>query len=170
MLENIAYGIKLAMFVASLLKDPEESIVKVIDDFKNEDNANVSELKESLCKKLECENINIVPGEECVSIEFSGIQKPLDIFTINIVEYVYKLLDKTKLIISMFAPDINIEEVLKQLSVTHNKIENNAIIEFPIKGATVALEVKYNPEEKIASIEIPVKSEKVLSKLKDMRN
>lgn len=169
MIENISSSIKLAMFFAKILKDPEQAIIGAIDDFKNEDNANVSELKASLCKKLECENINIVPGDECVYIEFSGIQKPLDIFTINIVGYVYKILDKTKLLISMFAPDINIEEVLKELSVTYNEIENNVLIEFPIKGDIVALEVKYISEEHIASIEIPIKSDKVLEKLKEMQ-
>ena len=169
MIENIASGIKLAMFVGKVLKDPEQAIVDVIDDFKNEDNANVSELKEALCKKLECENINIVPGDTCVSLEFIGTKEPLDIFAINLVGYVYKLLDKIKLLISMFAPDIDIEEILKGLSVTHNEIDNTVLIEFPAKGDIVALEVKYNIEEKTASIEIPIKSERVLNKLKEMK-
>ena len=168
--KSLTLGIKIAMFIGKLIKDPEQAAIDAIDDFRNEDNANIADIKLSLCKKLECDNINIVPGEECVSVEFVGIEKPLDEFAIYLVGYVYKLLDKTKLLISMFAPDINIEEILKELSVTYNEIENNVLIEFPIKGDMVSLEVKYNPEEKIASIEIPVKSEKVLSKLKDMRN
>ena len=166
--KSLTLGIKIAMFIGKLIKDPEQAAIDAIDDFRNEDNANIADIKLSLCKKLECDNINIVPGEECVSVEFVGIEKPLDEFAIYLVGYVYKLLDKTKLLISMFVPDINIEEVLKGLSVTHNEVDNSALIEFPVKGDIISLEVKYDLEENIASIEIPIKSDKILEKLKEM--
>ena len=168
--ENIASGLKLAMFIASIIKNPEEAMLKVIDDFSDTENSELSELKASLCKKIECDSINIVAGEECVSVEFSGIRKPLDVFAIDLVGYVYNLLDKVKMFIDPFLPEgVSINKTLNNLSVVHNEITNNVMIKFPVKEDTLSLEVKYGPEEKIASIEIPIKSEKVLNKLKDMK-
>lgn len=171
MLENLADGLKIAMFLGSIMRDPENAVLKIIDDFSESNNSEISELKESICTKIECEDIRIVPCESSITVEFVGIQKPLDIFVVNVVSIVYKLLDKMKMIISPFLHEgVNIDETLKGLSIIHNEVNNTTSIEIPRGETIMSLEVKYEEEEKIASIEIPIKSEKILSKLKDMKN
>lgn len=168
--QNIASGLKLSIWLARVLANPEEEIIRMLNDFSNEDNSEISELKTSLCKKLECDNINIIPDESSIIIEFQGIKKPLDVFAVNLVGYTYNLLDKVKMFINPFLPEgININEILNNLSVTHNEITNTCLIEFPTNEDIISLEVKYEPETNTASIEIPIHSEKVLEKLKDMR-
>lgn len=168
-LENMASGIKLAIFLARVLKNPEEEAIKVIEEFSDTSNSEISELKTSICTKLECDNINIAPGEDCITIEFIGIKKPIDVFAVNIVGFVYKLLDKMKMFISVLIPNVDIEYTLNNLSVTHDEIDNTVIIVFPGKEGVVSLDVKYIPEDNMASIEIPIHSEKVLAKLKEMK-
>lgn len=170
-LAEISEGIKLALFLAGIIRNPEEALLKAIDDFRHTDNTEITEIKESLCKKLECDDINIVPAETSISIEFVGIQNSLDVFAVNIVGFVYKLLDKMKMFIYPFLPEgVDINNTLNNMSVIHNEISNNVTIEFPGRNSMVSLEVKYEVARSIASIEIPIKSEKILSKLRDMRS
>lgn len=169
-LENIVGGLKLAMVLASVFKNPEEAILKAIEDFRNTDNSEMTKIKESLCKKLECDDINIKPGETSIFIEFQGIEKPLDVFAINLVGFAYKLIKKMNMFITPFLPSgIDINNILKQLSVTNNETTNIVTIEFPGRTGMITLEMYYVSEREIASIEIPFKSERVLNKLKEMQ-
>lgn len=168
-IENIASGVKLAIFIARVLKNPEEEAIKIIEEFSDTSNTEISELKSSICKKIECNNINIAPGEDCIIVEFIGIKHPINEFVVNIVGYGYTLIEKMKIFITPFLPGIDIDNNLKQLSVTNNEINNTVTIEFPGREDMILLEANYDPEREAAIINIPIDSEKLLLKLREMQ-
>ena len=170
MIDNWINGVRLAKFMFSLITDPEGAIIKIIDDANNAESDDISEIKEALCRKVNCDDILIEPRDDRLTLKFIGMKDSMDVFAINIAGFIYKLLDKVKPIVSLMVPKEEIEKIVNGLSVINNEVDNTTFIEVPYKEATLSLEVKSIPEDDTAVIEIPIESERILMKLRDMKN
>lgn len=169
-ISDIGSGLKLAKFIYSLLTDTEGAIIKVIDDINNTDSDEISEIKTALCKKVNCTDMLIEPGEHGLTLNFIGMKDPIDVFAINIAGFIYKLIDKVKPIVALMVPKEEIEKIMTGLTVIHNETKNTTFIELPHKDNILSLEVKSIPEDNSATIEIPIESERILEKLREMNN
>ena len=168
-ISSISEGIRIAMLVVSFLRDPEEALIRIVDDFKNADSGDTSAIKEGICKKIKCENITIEPDDSSININFIGTEEPIDIFAVTITSFVLGIATKISPIITIMLPDIEFEKSLSGISVFNNEINNTTFIEIPRKDNTLKLYVESNPDSKTATINIPIESEKVLSKLREMK-
>ena len=164
-LENIAGGVKLAFFIAKAYANLEAAMLDLIEDFECESTEQVSILKSGVCKNIECSDITLEPQDTGILISFVGLNKSIDKFAIDLTEFAYKIMSK----VAPFIPGTDFENALNGLCVIHNEIDNSTFIEFPGREGTVSLEVTYNTEGDIGSIEIPISSERVLEKLKEMK-
>jgi len=170
-MSSIASSLKMAMLLAEAIRNPEDALIKVIDDFSEADNSEVSEIKEGLCKKMECDDMNIVPGDSIISLKFTGVEEPIDDFAVKIAGFVYNLLCKLRPVVSIALPkDVDIDNILHGLSVVNDETKNATFIEIPYKEKMLSLEVKSDIEEKTASIEIPIENERILEKLREIKN
>lgn len=165
---DILGGLKMAMLAISVLKDPENTLVKIIDDFKSADSTDISDIKSGICKKVKCEDILLEPTDAGANVKFIAIQEPIDVFVISITSFIFSIANKIEPFAAILMPGADIRKTLKGISVVRNDIENTTSIEIPRGEDIVRLEVNYDPEEKTASIFIPIESEKVLAKLKEM--
>ena len=168
-LSSITESIRIALLVVSFLRNPEESLIKILDDFKNADSNDTSAIKEGICKKINCDNITIEPDDSSINLNFIGTEEPIDTFTLNITSFVLGIATKISPIVSIMLPDIEFEKTLKDISIIHNEIDSTTFIEIPRKDGSLKLHITSNPEEKVATIKIPIESEKVLEKLKEMK-
>ena len=168
-ISNLGSGLKLAKFIFSLLTDPEGAVIKVIDDINNTDSDDISEIKTALCTKVNCSDMLIEPNENGITLKFNGMQDSIDVFAVNIASFIYKLLNKVKPIISLMVPKEEIEKIMNGLTVINDENNNTTFIELPHKDKVLSLEVKSIPEEDTAMIEIPIESERILEKLKEMK-
>ena len=166
---DIGSGLKLAKFIYSLLTDPEGAVIKIIDDINTTDSDDISEIKVAVCKKVNCSDMLIEPKEDGITLKFIGMKDSIDIFAVNIASFIYKLIDKIKPIVSLMIPKEEIEKIMNGLTVINDETNNTTFIELPYKDKVLSLEVK-NAEDNIAMIEIPIESERILSKLKEMKN
>lgn len=167
-MSDIFGGLKLAMLVFSIIKDPENALVKIIDDFRSADSDDISNIKSGICKKVKCEDILLEPTDTGVDVKFINIQEPIDVFAVSITSFIFNIATKIEPFAVIIMPDVDIKEMLKRISVVRNDVLNTTSIEIPRGEDIVRLDVNYDPEEKTASIFIPIKSEKVLAKLKEM--
>ena len=168
-ISDIGSGMKLAKIVFSLLTDPEAAIIKIIDDVNNTDSDELSEIKSALSKKVNCTDILIEPKEDGLTLKFIDMKDSVDVFAVNIAGFIYKLVDKVKPIASIVINKEDIEKILSGLSVINNEVDDTTFIEVPYKEGILSLEVKIT-EDNIAMIEIPIESERILAKLKEMKN
>ena len=168
-ISDIGSGLKLAKFIFSLLTDTEGAIIKVIDDINSTDSAEISEIKKALCKKVNCSDMLIEPNESGITLRFIGMKEPVDVFAINIASFIYKLIDKIKHIVSLMVPKEEIDKIMNGLTVIHDETKNTTFIEIPHEYKVLSLEVKSIPEDNTATIEIPIESERILEKLKEMK-
>lgn len=166
---DIGSGIKLAKFVFSILTDPEAAVIKIIDDINSTDSEELSDIKIALCKKANCTDMLIETKEDGLTLKFIDMKEPVDIFAINIASFIYKLLDKIKPVVTIMVPKEDIEKIMNGLTVINDETENVTCIEVPYKEGTLSLEVKIT-EDNIAMIEIPIQSERILEKLREMKN
>lgn len=168
-ISDIGSGLKIAKFIYSLLTDTEGAIIKVIDDINTTDSADISEIKVALCKKVNCTDMLIEPKEDGLTLNFIGMKDPIDVFAINIASFIYKLVDKIKPIVSLMVPKEEIDNIMKGLTVIHDETKNITFIEIPHEDKVLSLEVKSIPEDNTATIDIPIESERILEKLREMR-
>lgn len=168
-ISDIGSGLKLAKFIYSLLTDPEGAVIKVIDDINSTDSEDISEIKEGLCKKVNCSDMLIEPKVDGLTLKFIGMKEPVDAFAINIASFIYKLVDKVRPILSLMVSKEDIEKTMSGLTVIHDKTKNTTFIEIPHEDKVLSLEVKGIPEDDIATIDIPIESERILAKLREMK-
>ena len=168
-ISDIGSSIKLAKFIFSLLTDTEGAIIKVIEDINTTDSEEISEIKVALCRKVNCSDMLIEPKEDGLILKFIGMEDSVDVFAVNVVGFIYKLVDKVKPIVALMMPKEEIEKILSTLSVINNEIDNTTFIEVPYKEGIISLEVKSILEDNTATIEIPIESERILAKLKEMK-
>ena len=168
-LSSITEGIRIALLVASFLRNPEESLIKILDDFKNADSNDTSAIREGICKKINCSDITLEPTDTGININFTGTEEPVDDFAVTITSFVLGIATKISPIVSIMIPDIEFEKILKDIYIMHNEIDSTTFIEIPRKDDSLKLHVTSNPKDKTATIKIPIKSEKVLEKLKEMK-
>ena len=169
-LTDIGSGLKLAKLLFGLITDPEGAVIKIIDDIDSADINEISDVKLALSKKVNCSDILIEPGEQSLTLKFIGMEDPVDVFAINITGFIYKLIDKIKPIATLMIPKEDIEKIMHGLTVINNETDDNTFIELPYKEGILSLEVKSIPEDNTASIKIPIQSERILEKLKEMKN
>ena len=169
-LADLSNGLKLAKFIYSLLTDTEGAIIKVIDDLNDTDSEEISEIKVAVCKKVNCIDMLIEPNENGLTLKFIGMKDSIDVFAINIASFIYKLTDKIKPIVSLMVPKEEIDNIMNGLTVIHDETKNTTFIEVPHKENILSLEVKSIPEDNTAMIDIPIESERILEKLREMKN
>ena len=167
-LSDIGSSLKIAKFIYSLLTDPEGAIIKIIDDVNNTDSDDISDIKVAVCKKVNCDDMIIEPKEDGLTLKFIGMKDSVDIFAVNIASFIYKLLEKIKPIVTLMVPPEDIEKIMNGLTVINDETNNTTFIELPYKENILSLEVK-NTEDNNATIEIPIESERILEKLRGMR-
>ena len=168
-LSSITEGLRIAMLVVSFLRNPEEALIRIVDDFKNADSGDVSNIKDGICKKINCSDITLEPYENGINLNFIGTSESIDTFAVTITSFVLGIATKISPITSIMLPDIEFEKTLKDISIIHNEIDSTTFIEIPRKDGSLKLHITSNPEEKVATIKIPIESEKVLEKLKEMK-
>ena len=167
-ISDIGSSLKLAKFIFSLLTDPEAAIIKIIDDLNDTDNEEISEIKIALCKKVNCSNLLIEPKEDGLMLKFIGMKDSVDVFAVNIASFIYKIVDSIKPIVSIMVPKEEIEKIQNGLTVINDETKDTTFIEVPYKEGILALEVK-TTEDNTAMIDIPIESERILSKLREMK-
>ena len=168
-IHEITEGIHLAMIFASFLRNPEEALIRIVDDFKNANSGDISSIKEGICKKINCENIALEPTDTGININFIGTEEPVDVFAVTITSFVLNIANKISPIISIMIPDIEFEKSLSGISIIYDDIERTTFIEIPRKDGSLKLHVTYNPGGKTSTINIPIQSEKVLEKLRELK-
>lgn len=168
-ISDIGSSLKLAKFIYSLLTDPEGAVIKIIDDINTTDTDDISEIKIALCKKVNCSDMLIEPKEDGITLKFIGMKDSVDVFAVNIASFIYKLVDKIKPIVSLMVPKEEIEKIMNGLTVISDETKDTTFIELPHKDNILSLEVKSIPDDNSATIEIPIESERILEKLREMR-
>lgn len=168
MIDNLMGGLKLAKYIFSLISDPEGAVIKIIDDINNTNSDELSEIKTSLSKKVNCDDILIEPKEDGLSLKFIGMKDSVDVFAINIAGFIYKLVGKIKPVVSFMVPKEEIEKIMTGLTVINDETNHSTFIEVPHKDKVLSLEVK-NIGDDTATIDIPIESERILEKLREMK-
>ena len=78
------------------------------------------------------------------------------------------MIGKVGPLVSLMVPKEEIENIQNGLTVINDKIKDTTFIEVPYKEGILSLEVK-TTEDNISTIDIPIKSERILEKLREMR-
>lgn len=168
-LSNLAGNVKLAMLLMSVIKSPEDTVLKILDDFGDTGNPGVQRLKDGVCTKVGCDNIIIEPGDECVYISFCNVKTSSTNFVTNVMYYVIGIANKLLPVVSMFVPDLDIKSTLYEITIVDDTVNGKFYIEIPTKGEVMKLNISEDPENNVVIIEVPVKSEKILEKLKEKK-
>lgn len=125
---DIVTSAKLAFAIIELIRDPENSIIKLIDEL-NENRENTSKLSKWACEKLDADGLIVEIKDKSIKIIFNNLENPTDI----IISYVEKLSKEFGLLLI----DVDIDEFLAKTPIIYNPNERTCEIEVFIPSEKV---------------------------------